>query len=1228
MALLYLLQIGNENKHFRNEPIKNMNFFIQFKKIEWGELMKLENLTRNNILKLLLVSLISGSGLYANTNTTILDIQYENDESINNQVVLEADGAEFFNVGKIQSGENGIYSEKHVKSIENNGVIVSASENLGDSNKFYESGNGIYIKNDKVENIKNSGFISGKININTTQSTEGYTDNSINGNGIILSGKNIGNTYFIQNQNLPLYEGIAEKLENTGVIRGEANIYSEKKASVDGVANGIVAAMVRKSKSGDVASKITMEDIQNSGKIRGILKVEGQESVEAVNSGNGISNHNTVETYLNKLDNKGFISGKTIFNTNGVIGTTSSGNGVNISSVDSVFGGDAIAKKIENNGFISGSISTEIQNSKAQLYDSGNGISVSGRGDSNLEKLINKGVISGNIDIKKNTDDKIKLSGNGVSVSEFIGILNPDNPGTGIEGSGIINSGVIRGSESAVAVGSYNSSKILGVSNYGLLIGKKIFSKIFNPDTGETQIAVPVSNLNLGTHIKLKSDSSGEVDSIEFTNEMGGTYDGRDIINATKDTAGTDSFIQIDSDREYANKIVNGAGVDSGVLAVDSGKNLTLTNSIINGYKTAVSLGGGNNLVAKGTTFNGGGLAGENPTIEIKGDNVKVDITENSIINGKIIAKGNNGTIHLGNTTAINGDIISTGRGNTLNLGNMVANEELKIYHEIRDFDEINTNGKVTLYETSRMNATTDINIEHGTLLVRVNGAERDEKGRVTGHALYTHTGKIVLGEYGNVGDHLPDGEDHPDIQAGAKLFFKASGLKRGTVIAMNGTDITDLQDSQMGTYSIAHTARKFIPGKDDIWLWDSGASTFAMRSPGLTDVIIDTLNFDDIIDEPENPDGPPDNEIEDKEDLGDIWDSIVNGGEEDELAPTLDYEDGRNITEAKKELVSILDQIYANNPYAYIGEASRESLRLYHDNIFTTKMPKKDEWIVEGHGIYGYDKLGKVEQKNRFGTETQKNGYTTNIKTYGMLGTAEYGIAEDTSVGIAVGGSKQKVGMSKGSKIDGNSGYIGVYGKRNIDKFRLTGGIGYQYNEYDVDRILSNKYQSFKNSGKLSTDGLGIYLEGRYFITDKNGTSLEPKLRLSHTYISQEAVKEKQNRLAIDVDGKNYQNTEIEIGADLSKKKYLEGGVLEFRGGVSYIKTLGSNGEYLTGRIKNSTNFRIKGPQIAEDKARITVGVDYEKTNGIFYNLYTGVELANRDRIDTNIKVGIGYRF
>ncbi|MGL4787159.1 MAG: autotransporter outer membrane beta-barrel domain-containing protein, partial [Cetobacterium sp.] len=161
-----------------------------------------------------------------------------------------------------------------------------------------------------------------------------------------------------------------------------------------------------------------------------------------------------------------------------------------------------------------------------------------------------------------------------------------------------------------------------------------------------------------------------------------------------------------------------------------------------------------------------------------------------------------------------------------------------------------------------------------------------------------------------------------------------------------------------------------------------------------------------------------------------------------------------------------------------------------------------------------------------------------------------------------------------------------------------------------------------------LSTDSIGVYLEGKYFIKSETGVSIEPKLRLSYMNISQEEVKEKSNELAIDVDGKNYQNTDILIGVDFSKKKYLKGGLLEFKGELSYMKTLDTERDYLTGRIKNSTSFKIKGPEITEDRIRIIVGIDYEKVNGVFYNLYTGVELADKDRIDTNVKIGVGYRF
>ena len=1127
-----------------------------------------------------------------------------NDGDKTQGILLNEEEINVYNNGKIQNlnkinqnselGSNGIESYKNIESLDNNGVILGSVEVIKGINKVTNSGNGIVLENLETNSLKNNGYISGNFIANDLSGSSGN-----NGNGVNIIGNDTGETGQF---GAKIIGSKLAKIENEGVISGKVESINGKSGLYNS-GNGLNMAP-KDLIGGNYYLKSEIENFKNFGRVMGEAYVENQNSR---NNGNGITAFGSYESKADKIANEGIIKGSIFSNSN----IENSGNGIHLSSFGHSFGGNFIVSNIENKGIIEGKANIAGLNS-----ESGNGIIIDGRGaQTNIKVLENSGVISGYI--SKNNDEN---SGNGVY--------------SGYNITNIFNEGIIKGNNNAISFGGIRNAnfngKLLNSVNNGILVGTNIFRVEKTPE----------NEVNNGIYINI--DKNGEI--VNITQDLSSSNDsnGREIINIVN---GLDGYIFAGS--EYKNKILNGVGVSTGALTLSNNQITTIENSIINAYKTAITLNNNTNLKIQDSLINGGGIKNEDSVIQIVGNESNLNLMKNTVLNGKISIDGEKNIVSIDNSVKVNGDIISTGQLNTLKLGHDGSNEELKIYDKIENFDEIKTNGKVTLYSTAKVNAIADIDIEHGTLLVRLDGSKRDEKGRVIGHALYNHTGIIVLGEKENIGDHLPDGDNHPDIKAGAKLFFKASGLTNGTVIAMKETDITGLKDSQMGTYSIAHTARKFIPGKDDIWLLSPEINSYNSKILGIVtiDVIIDTLSLDDIIDSPEDekeekpnnppenrdeekPDNPPNNEVENREDLGDIWDSIVNGGEEDYLAPTLDYEDGKEIVESKKELISILDQIYANNPYAFIGEASKESLKLYQDNIFTTKMPKKDEWITEAHGIYGYDKFGKVEQTNRFGKEIQKNSYSSNVSTYGMLGTAEYGILEDTSLGIAIGGSKQKVNMSKGTKIDGDSGYIGVYGKRNIDKFRFTSGIGYQYNEYDIDRILVNKYQDFKNSGSLSTNSVGVYLEGKYFIKNETGVSIEPKLRLSYMHIFQEEVKEKSNPLAIDVDSKKYENIDVLIGVDFSKKNYLKGGLLEVRGEISYIKTFDSERDHLTSRIKDSTDFRIKGPEITEDRVRIVIGVDYEKVNGVFYNLYTGVELTDKDRVNTNIKVGIGYRF
>lgn len=1187
----------------------------------------------------------SGNGIINFSNNSTNINQITNDTGvIAGYLQINSDGSqESYGTGNaiisttMNSLNTGNQSSK-IENITNRGYIKGKGNGISETKdaRIIYSSNGIASiakGSSSLDNIVNTGAIVGSAETLGTfsKTTDPYsrTDQATSfikdsGNGIV----SVSNPYNILDNDV--IDTSIGRVQNNGYIKGSAKSivnnsnltpdsgYEDKTSYIHGSGNGISNSSDKNyGSTGQSPPKLSasIENINNNGTISGYSKAIGGDTAMASSA-----------AYL-------YISGNGISNRSNSVG--SENNYPNI-------------KNINNNGLISGYAYGEAGEGKTSAFtnidSSGNGIIGRGSGDAIIETIVNSGTISGYVSAKSNTFDsktdylRLRHSGDGIAIN---GAINNSHS--------IINSGVIKGSQSAISSTSLNPNSIY---NYGVLAGRIIFSKgteiiknntmdpAFNSisNTSITDIGNSNSQNNYGIYIKLQSDIStntiqvatdGEKDVIISTIQFGTTsgtinnksvlnvqrYNNNTAVNTNTDTA-TDSYLLLsNTNNSYSDSIFNGAGIKKGVLTLENNnQSLNLNSSIVNAYKTAIKITGNNStFISENTTLNGGGLENKNPIIEIQGSSSNTEF-KNSIINGDVFISGDNGKIYLTNNNTINGNILSAeNKNNSLYLGDQVSENTLNIFHDIKNFKNITTNGKVTLFETAKIEGTGDINLNQGILLVRLDGSERDNKGRVTGHALYTHTGKINIGEGNSDNSNLPEGENHPDIIAGAKLFFKASGLGTGTVISMNGTDVSHLDDEQLGTYSIAHTARKFVLGQDDHLLKTPIITPFILPDT-TTDVVIDIKKLDDIVDT---------DEVENKEDLDDIWESIIGGEQDNELLPTTEGE-----IDAKKEFISILDQIYANNPYAYVGPASRATLLMFSDKIFNTKMPKYQEWIVEAHQTYNHMQFPSIEQTNRFNSIYQTNKYTSNLKSYGFLGTAEYGIAENSSLGFALGGTKQYLKISKGSKFDANLGYIGIYAKRNIDNLRITAGAGYQYGYYDVDRILSNRYQYFKNDGQLSTDSLGLYLEGRYFINLNKTTTLQPKIRFNYTAVDQKRVKEDKKPLAIDVDKHLYRDSYLEFGADLVKKSFVKNAILEMRAGLSYIRNLNTDREYLTARIKNSSDFKIKGVKQAEDNLKLLLGIDYERTNGMFYNFYTELESDRENSHNINLKVGIGYRF
>lgn len=324
-----------------------------------------------------------------------------------------------------------------------------------------------------------------------------------------------------------------------------------------------------------------------------------------------------------------------------------------------------------NNGKISGETNLNGVNSPI-IGGAGNGINTYNTGKntvSTIGNIVNKDTLSGYLFINNknstntNNYDKMFFSGNEISINENIS-------------STVDNSGLIKGSESAISAGNIPGT----INNYGVLAGKTIYSNgslVLSGDDNNIKSNLikltPTQENNFGVYITLadevvsnqktgnvKLDDKKDVIIENISNGSLNNYSEKKIINTDiigDSTIGFDSYKDITSDIIYENHIINGAGIKKGVLNINDGITSSLSNSIVNAYKTAVTLENNSKLSASNTIFNGGGLKNEDPVI-LGDTNVNtVEILGDSIINGNINLRGENDFLLLSTGTILNGNI-------------------------------------------------------------------------------------------------------------------------------------------------------------------------------------------------------------------------------------------------------------------------------------------------------------------------------------------------------------------------------------------------------------------------------------------------------------------------------------------------------------------------------------------------------------------------------------------
>ena len=996
------------------------------------------------------------------------------------------------------------------------------------------------------------------------------------------------------------------------------------------------------------------QEIENSGIISGNANVT---EADIVFNGSGIiiTSTSNLENLID-ITNSGIISGNASITENAsitgntsIIGTNISGNGngvVATSNLESLI-------NITNSGIISGNASII----GTDINSNGNGVVIT----INLESLTNTGVISGGIIYplleEGNSIHILDMSGNGI-VREYIN-------------NNIVNNGIIKGSTSAIAAQSISGAVI----NNGILAGREIFSNSYEIHMFETTNSIlqeinlntitPTTEINNGIYVKLESetserndgnatgnvkvDSSGNPIIEEIEIGTGGKVtleDGSEktIINGstTGEKTISETILNKESDDKMdiylsssnldttSNVIINGTGIEKGALVVDS--ETTLTDSIVNGYNTGVYLEQGK-FTAINTTINGGGL--KNDVAVLKGDengNI-VEILGTSVINGKVELGAGEDSLTIGNSVQINGDLDGGIGEDTLKLGDKeLAKTEsnLNIYHNINDFENIVFEGDTTLYETSSITGTTNIEIKSGTQVnLRVDSSVQDSDGTYKTHALFNSTSDqlIIKGDKDKITEEdfnednnfvVEENESEEGYDKVSILNLVTNGLGREAIIDLGNVKIEDTV--WVKTDSIINQATKNETEDGTTITIEAEKDLFSINKEFAEEKYYLELN-----------------EIykgihSSNDDNFNALNSIITGTLTD-----VNKGDYTTITDKQQmaTLLAYLKQVYTETPYSFSAEASRKSMNVFGDIVKENNFKAKDGEIITYGGLTHNNGEGtdKYYGKNYHGFDIGSADTKVDSKMTGAYGQIEKGISDSTSVGLMLGGNNNKVDIAT-SDLKGNSAYLGGYVKHDKGAFRGIAGIGIQYSDWDSHRnTMSDSYKE-----NYSDRGLNIYAEGKYTKELTEGLFLEPKVGVSYDYIKQESINESKDKaLALEVDGKDFDTLSGNVGLDLRKEIVTEKGKHNLTAGVNYTRILsGADEDNLTGNF-GGNSFDILVPQKTKDNVSVGIKYDIELETGVMLGAKVSYDVPFKVSQDNHthknegswrVGVGIGYRF
>lgn len=664
------------------------------------------------------------------------------------------------------------------------------------------------------------------------------------------------------------------------------------------------------------------------------------------------------------------------------------------------------------------------------------------------------------------------------------------------------------------------------------------------------------------------------------------------VINATltgEENKDTDNSIATGSnsivlDKDKSNMIYNGI---TDTLKVNGEK--TLTNSTVNGYTSAIVFGENGSLTLNNSIINGG-LDEASATIKGSSNVDNLALTNGTIINGNIDLGVGDDNLTISDSVQLNGDLLDedgndalTFNNNGVSAFNNEVDNNINIFNKVEGFENINVATDVTLFESAEVTGAKNIAIQKdGNLILRIDSTNGNS------HALSGNTGVIS--------------------SEGGKLLLALNGVGEGETISFGNTSLDEsmkgnengLKEATIDTTSLLHNIEKI----DD----KTVKVTTEEDIPYVSDVNYNELNT--------------------------VYQSIRS----------VDGVGEFNVTDDKAlvEFTNYLHDIYAGNPYSFSSELSRKSVNMFSDVVMGRDLhPEVNKWAIYG-GLTHIDGGTKDTYfgKGYYTYDLGSKDIDVDSKITGMYAQGEYGVNETLNLGVIFGGNQSESEINNSSKVEGDSFYLGAYAKKYLGNLRLLAGVGYQYGDYEADRVAVG-YEGITTTrtfdSNYNDNTFNIYAQGKYSNKLAENLYLEPSVALDYTYVNQEGASEN-GVLAIETDSKDFNYTTAKFGVDLRKDIPTTTATHSLVAGAYYNRMLdGYEEENITGRFVGGSDFDILVSPSNKHEVGLRAKYEVSLNNGVTFDVkgsytferesYSG-ENKNEHKGEWIVGAGIGYRF